>query len=293
MKYTILYPSDYFDYKKADADYQYEYDEAVRFPGFQILFYNYDEFVGDQPLRVYPRQPEPGFCVYRGWMLHPLKYGELYRGLLKLGLRLVNSPEEYVNCHEFPNSYGRLKGFTPGLQCYARDQKIPWRRVRDEFPRFMMKDFVKSVKGTDFPVYFDGSYADEVMDRYVERFIELRGPLFEKGIVLKEYVDLKRLDGKTNEYRVFFLYHKVLSVSPNSCQTGGERPPEELIRAIPALDSNFYTVDFAQLENGGWTVIETGDGQVSGLSPDQFVFKYYEGLLAGLAAARPNQGERP
>ncbi len=288
MKVTILYPGDYFDCRKVDTDYRYEYEEAVRFPEFQILFYNYDEFVAGQPLRIVPRQPEAGICVYRGWMLHPHKYGELYSGLLKLGLRLVNSPQEYENCHEFPNSYGLLEGYTPGLKYFARDQKIPWYEVRAAFPRFMMKDFVKSVKGTDFPVYFDGGYADAEMDRYVERFVEMRGTLFEKGIVLKEYVDLKRADGNTNEYRVFFLYHRILSISPNSGQAGGDRLPEALAEAIPALDSNFYTVDFAQLADGGWTVIETGDGQVSGLSPDQFVFKYYEGLLAGVReAAQP------
>ena len=50
----------------------------------------------------------------------------------------------------------------------------------------------------------------------------------------------------------------------------------ELVNAIPVLDSRFYTVDFAELENGSWTVIETGDGQVSGLSPNQDVFRFYD-----------------
>ena len=44
------------------------------------------------------------------------------------------------------------------------------------------------------------------------------------------------------------------------------------------LPSNYYTVDFAELSNGDWIVIETGDGQVSGLSPNQYPFKYYDDM---------------
>ena len=30
MKITILYPADYFDIRKVDADYRQEYEEAVK-----------------------------------------------------------------------------------------------------------------------------------------------------------------------------------------------------------------------------------------------------------------------
>ena len=38
-----------------------------------------------------------------------------------------------------------------------------------------------------------------------------------------------------------------------------------LVRQFTGLDSHFYTVDFAELEDGSWTIIETGDGQVQSL----------------------------
>ena len=44
MKITILYPADYFDIRKVDADYRQEYEEAVKFPEFQAVLYNYDNF---------------------------------------------------------------------------------------------------------------------------------------------------------------------------------------------------------------------------------------------------------
>ena len=37
------------------------------------------------------------------------------------------------------------------------------------------------------------------------------------------------------------------------------------VKKLPKLKSKFYTIDVAELKTGEWVVIETGDGQVSGL----------------------------
>lgn len=58
--------------------------------------------------------------------------------------------------------------------------------------------------------------------------------------------------------------------------------PLDLMNHFDELRSNFYTVDFVVLENGRWMVMEVGDGQVSGLSPGQFVFKYYDEIRRSL-----------
>ena len=96
---TILYPADFFDLKKVDGDYEYEYREAVQFPEFQILFYNYDEFAAGGKLKFYPGDFEGGLCVYRGWMLQPSAYEELYRTLANRGLRLINTPDAVSYTH--------------------------------------------------------------------------------------------------------------------------------------------------------------------------------------------------
>ena len=73
MKITILYPADYFDIRKVDADYRQEYEEAVKFPEFQAVLYNYDNFVAGEPFRLYPAEAagDDERCIYRGWMLQP------------------------------------------------------------------------------------------------------------------------------------------------------------------------------------------------------------------------------
>ena len=39
-----------------------------------------------------------------------------------------------------------------------------------------------------------------------------------------------------------------------------------------------YTVDYAELEDGSWKIIEAGDGQVSGLAEHQDYEQYFKVL---------------
>ena len=125
-------------------------------------------------------------------LIHIYQYGCLYDALLEQGIRLINSPEEYRLCHEFPNVYPHIKGSTPRMTVFKQDEPVDWQEIRRQYGRFLIKDYVKSVKGSDFPVYFDAGYTDRQLDGYLERFKELRGNLFDGGIVIKEYADLAR-----------------------------------------------------------------------------------------------------
>ena len=99
------------------------------------------------------------------------------------------------------------------------------------------------------------------------------------GICIKEFLDLARYDDKTNEYRVFYINHEIATVCRNSGQgTYTPEPPQELIEKYRHLNSPYYTVDFAELSDGIWKIIETGDGEVSGLSDNQNYEHYFRAL---------------
>jgi len=164
---------------------------------------------------------------------------------------------------------------------FPRDMLVDWAAVNKTFLRFLVKDFVKSEKGTDFPAFFSTPVDSDTMEKHIANFIEMRGSLYTGDIVLKEYVDLKRYNDATNEYRAFYLRGQLLSLcrnsnQPESCNT----VPMDFVNKFNCLTSNYYTVDFAELADGNWIVIETGDGQVSGLSPGQWEFKYYDDMRA-------------
>jgi len=281
MRTKILYPSDYFNIKSIEVDYESEYKVACSMPEFDIILYSYDEFISCGVFKSYPKEFHGGLCIYRGWMLKPDKYKELYEELKSRGVTLINDVHEYENCHLFPNSYEDIKYFTPKTRWYEDYNQIDWNSINDEFKSFMIKDYVKSVKGTSFSSCFVTPVEKETMKGYIDEFIKLRGTLFTNGIVIKEFVDFKKYGEVTNEYRAFYMKRKLVTVSKNSNQSD-DCPfvPIEFAEKFTGLKSNFYTVDFAELDNGKWIIIEVGDGQVSRISPNQYIFKFYDEIRA-------------
>lgn len=118
----------------------------------------------------------------------------------------------------------------------------------------------------------------------MEVFYKYRGSLLTGSICIKEYLDLKRYNGRTNEFRVFYAEYKIISICRNSLQPDHTaEPPEELVKKYNNLGSPYYTVDYAKLSVGSWKIIEAGDGGVSGLSPGQDAEAYYRALYMALS----------
>ena len=98
--------------------------------------------------------------------------------------------------------------------------------------------------------------------------------------MFKQYLKLKDYGGKTNEYRLFVLNGKVVTSTQHTGLTFGHEPDFSFLdEVISKINSNFYTIDIAELENGNWMILETGDGQVSGLSSNQDQFVFYSKFL--------------
>ena len=272
----ILLPSDYYDSKNVDPSFSVEYQAICQIPEFKTILLNYDGFVTGDRIKIYPKDHYTGDCIYRGWMLKPQQYKELYEYLYDKNILLINNPEEYNNCHLFPYAFNHVYNYTPKSMCYEDGETIYWDVVNKTFKKFFIKDYVKSVKETNFPEYFETPVCAKEMNEKIIEFIKLRGDLYTGGIVLKEYVDLKKYGNSTNEYRAFYLDNQLLSLCRNSNQPDAcSFVPYDFINKFNDFPSNFYTVDFAELSNGEWIVIETGDGQVSGLSTNQYALKFY------------------
>lgn len=126
--------------------------------------------------------------------------------------------------------------------------------------------------------------------------MKLRGDLFTGGIVLKEYVDLKLYETHTNEWRDFiFQSNWSLGIKRNSDQPEDcPAPPNDYLLKQTIVNSPFYSVDYAELANGSWTIIEVGDGQVSGLPTSVDPKCFYEEIASlrhippALSSREPN-----
>lgn len=211
--------------------------------------------------------------------MKPELYEDFYNKLYNKNICLITKPKEYEKMHIFPNIYPEIEEDTAKMLIFKDVHQINTRDIKREFKKFMIKDFVKSVKGTDFPKCFDADISEEELKKQIEVFLKYRGSLMTGGICVKEFLPLKFYGSKSNEYRVFYMRNTVVSVSRNSGQPFyTPEVPNDITEKYSKLSSPFYTVDFAELEDGSWKIIEAGDGQVSGLSDNQNAETFYRAL---------------
>lgn len=273
----ILFPNNYFNPSEPDSDYQAEWTAAIELGFVTGLLSN--EAIDDE--RIHLKLPDgySGMVMYRGWMMRPDLYGKLYNELLKYNVIPMTSPELYAKFHTLPGYYSSIKGNTPKSIWFEDYKCIDWNYVRSVMNKCIVKDFVKSEKNTDFPAFLDLLQTNnDELNVLIRKFVEMRGELFTGGIVLKEFVNLKRYKGKMNEWRAFYLNGHLLSLSRNSAQSNDVPSVPDYLLAKYTM-AGFYTVDFAELDDDTWTIIECGDGQVSGLpetlSPHEFYSHIY------------------
>ena len=276
---TILFPCDYFNNKEVDHDLKQEYEAALQTGLFNVILFDYNRYLEEGKLTVSPLPNEPIKAVYRGWLLKPEKYSKLYDLLRERNITLITAPQEYELFHIFPNVYPLLKNDTAKMIVFNSPQDIDLKVVKREFNRFMVKDFVKSVKGTSFPKYFENSITEDEFSEQMKIFMEYRGGLYTGGICFKEFLNLKKYDNRTNEYRVFYINHEAATISRNSGQADyTPEPLMTLIEKYKSLNSIYYTIDYAEIADGTWKILEAGDGQVSGLSDNQDYTAYFRAL---------------
>lgn len=291
----VLFPDYALKPAKVDPDYAGEYAAAAE-GGFDVGLYSHEALVAgdvDRAVRRCPRREgEPRDALLRGWMVTGAQYARLHGALLERGCRLVNTPEAYEEAHYLPAAYPHLEGHTPeSLWTDGNDVDPAWRlyqRLRGG--DVILKDYVKSAKHRWLEACFIPAGCDEGRFREILRtFLDDRGELFERGFVLRRYVPLvsrgRDMRGYpvVKEVRLFFLDGRVL-IEP----VAGFSPPADVMDRFRSLAgrfrSRFMTMDVAETEAGGWTVIEVGDGGVSGLPTSLAEQDFYEVIRARVGA---------
>ena len=280
----ILFPRHEVDKKKVEDQYMEEH-HAAKLQSHDCYSFNYDEFTmmsGDFISNI-PQADDDTPLMLRCNMLSVPKYEILYNLLKEKGYALINTPEQYKNCHHFPESYDYTKDYTSKSIFIKKWDESILQDISDFFEGkdFILKDFVKSEKqNPDLFIMVGGISGEELLDK-VERFVEARGKDFVEGLVFKEFVDLKKHGDNVNEWRLFFYDKRLISCSQNSgikplkCSPPYKKIAEDVAAQI---DSNFFTIDIAEKEDGRWMIIETGDGQVSDTSSGQNCLEFYAAM---------------
>jgi len=289
----IIYCDSVFDNKIIEPDYEEEKKSATN-AGFTFSLISFEELTDGNiatALRFVKEPEKKELGIYRGWMLTPNQYRNLYDGLLKKNIELINSPTQYKHCHYLPDSYEKIETKTPKSNWTTELDNDSILKLTTEFhdSPIIVKDFVKSEKHNWEEACFIPNASDSnKVKSIVNKFIELRGDSLNEGLVFRQFEELEFLTEHsksgmplTKEFRIFFANKRIVKVF-NYWDEGeyGEAKPEleDFIKIAQSIDSKLFTMDVAKKKNGDWIIMELGDGQVAGLPDNADKNEFYNNL---------------
>jgi hypothetical protein len=199
-----------------DAEDRFELEVlAAEELGIESYSLPLDPIVEGDPARALRRLPRSDGrrWLYRGWMLSEEEYTALHDAIAERDEALVVDPESFAEATYAPAYLPLLGGHTAPAR-WTDDESIPqaW-EVAQELgpPPWIVKDHVKSAKEEWYRACFvpaDANYDD--FAAICGRLLELRGDRFERGFVIKRYVELATLPGWTPERRRVTDEHRLI-----------------------------------------------------------------------------------
>lgn len=228
--------------------------------------------------------------LYRGWMLFEEDYTALWEAILDRGDRLVVPPSSHAEASYLPLWAPQLGDRTPtSVWTESEDPTEAWEAAQDLGPPpWIIKDHLKSARHWwDRACYVPAGADQAAFERVCEGLLEFHQDRFQRGFVVRRFVELRPLPWRAeghpvfDEHRVFFWkgrpvahapYHDVDDVRPLT-----RIPFPELGRLI---DSPFFAADIGRLAAGGHTVVEINDGGAASLPAQLDPWALYEAILA-------------
>jgi hypothetical protein len=300
---NILFCSSMLSPREVEPDYADEH-AAAKAAGFSVGLVDHSLVTsGEARNALRGARNLTGSAIYRGWMLKPREYEVLHAELASRGVVLVNDSAAYRFCHYLPESYAAIEGRTPRTVWMPLTGTLDIDAIMQLLRPFaegalVLKDYVKSQKHYWSEACFIPCASDRVaVERVVRRFLELQGPDLNEGLVFREFVPL-RIVGRhersgmplSAEVRTFW-YDRQLVLAEGYWHgfenLSAEVPLALFADVVARVPSRFFVMDLALREDGVWTVVELGDGQVSGLQDPGSAPAFYAKLaqLSGVPAS--------
>ena len=260
--------------KRVDEDYEEEYQEA----GIEhsCALFSYEDLQMGK-LSLYGEEIS-GLTIYRGWMMKPELYRQLYKLLEEKKIILINTPEEYERYHMLPGWYDDFKEETAESVWETEGKVESALCIANGLEgSYIVKDYVKSRKHEWYDACFIQNISDtDEAKKVITNFINRQGSDLVGGVVLRKFEKLNQIGFHeksgmpiSEEYRVFIYAGRVLII--DDYWRRGEKvdlSKEELEwidKIASKVKSNFVTMDLARRDDGSLIIMEFGDGQVSGI----------------------------
>ncbi len=203
---------------RVDEDYKEEYQEA----GLEhsCALFSYEDFSAGK-LSLYGEDIF-GLTIYRGWMMKPDMYRDLYVCLEERGIILINTPEEYERYHLLPGWYKDFSEETAETVWTSSNnvEDVMQLAKRLDEGSYIVKDYVRSRKHEWYDACFIKNIKDKTaLQKVVTNFIERQAEDLVGGVILRKYEDLKKAGFHeqsgiplSEEYRVFVYAGRVLAI---------------------------------------------------------------------------------
>jgi len=292
----IVFGSHPFEPRKPDPAFQDEYDAAVS-AGLEVSVVSMEGLLEEQSperaVRWIAPLPTVETAMFRGFMLTEEQYTNLFNALMACSLQLINTPEQYAQCHYLPNHYDAISRVTPATVWFEYAGSLDVKRLQELIAGFgdedvIVKDYVKSEKHHwDEACFIPWDAGPEHAESVVRKFLELRGPSLNRGLVLRQFCplaksgDARKAPADSIEARLFFYKRRRLALRAYwdaGASLPGEDELDACLEAVSRIDSNFFTVDVAKSVEGYWFIMELGDGQVAGLPPGMTPADFYAAI---------------
>jgi hypothetical protein len=196
-------------------------------------------------------------------------FEELEKELVTKRCRLINSYQQHRYVADITRYYDDIKEYTP--KTYTN-----WGNLGEG--KWVVKGRTNSRKHRwNTHMFANGREAlMRVIANLHDDFM-----IADQGVVVREFVPLKKLDESINglpickEWRCFF-YKEILLAhgfywSNFEDINPGDLPPDGIeyvkkVATIISKNTNFFVIDVAEKEDGGYVVVECNTGEQSGLS---------------------------
>lgn len=297
---TIIIPSEPFNNKNPEPMFEAEYNSAKKFGNVFLL--DFEEFVEGNLLKKFPKaNVENKEIYYHGWMMDINQYKNFYTTLGNKGYRLTNNPTQYAGFHYFDGWYSSIEGLTPQSIMIDSDELHTILKATLQFQNkcnsdILIKDAVKSLKHDWFTACFIG-YNDTLLayEKVIENFLKIKKEHndLKLPVVIRKFEKLVSI-GKhpksgmpiSYEYRTYIHNGKIMFQTPywDLDYKADQAPPKEFIQTLIDkitfnCSSELFTIDTALKQDGTWTCIEVGDGQVSALPNNADKDEFFAKLL--------------
>lgn len=270
-----------------DPDFADELKSATAL-GFTTALYSQEAVEADVSREMVNALPSEGPFLLRGWMMTGEQYEKLYCAVIDSGAALITNPERYAEAHYLPLGYEHIKPETPESAWIEGDSLQDAWCLYQPFRNAdaIIKDWVKSAKHRWREACFIPAGTDEAgFERIFKNFRQARGHLFNRGVVIRRFVPLATrgtdLRGfpLVDEYRLFYFDHRLLAMPRMDYHLDVLRNIHRWDAIAARFASRFISIDVARLDSGDWTIVEVGDGGVSGLPLSIDVAEFYAALL--------------